>query len=65
MFVEDSWVGPGTKTLKFEPATSKNAQVNIRFVFCTGQIACPHFMHLYRQTRWLEQNLCQKTFDER
>ena len=32
MFVEDSWVGPGTKTLKFEPATSKNAQVNIRFV---------------------------------
>ena len=32
MFVEDSWVGPGTKTLKFEPATLKNAQVNIRFV---------------------------------
>ena len=32
MFVEDSWVGPGTKTLKFEPATSKNVQVNIRFV---------------------------------
>ena len=32
MFVEDSWVGPGTKTLKFEPGTSKNVQVNIRFV---------------------------------
>ena len=32
MFVEDSWVGAGTKTLKFELATSKNAQVNIRFV---------------------------------